>query len=79
MSVFKNRYINCFLITFDYLQHFPRKLYGALEESKIYNIIYRNQVFINFSPKVLHPHRTFSFQYFLTSIIKNKKIIHETL
>ena len=34
-----------FYITFDYLHHFPRKLYGALEESELYNLIYRNQGF----------------------------------
>ena len=34
-----------FYITFDCLHHFPRKLYGALEESKLYNIIYINQGF----------------------------------
>ena len=34
-----------FYITFDCLHHFPRKLYGAVEESKLYNIIYRNQRF----------------------------------
>ena len=34
-----------FYITFNLLHHFPRKLYGALEESDLYNIIYRNQGF----------------------------------
>ena len=34
-----------FYITFDCLHHLPIKLYGALEESDIYNLIYRNQGF----------------------------------
>ena len=34
-----------FYITFDFLHHFARKLYGALEERYIYNLIYRNQEF----------------------------------
>ena len=34
-----------FYITFDCLHHFPRKLYGALEESNLYNLIYRTQGF----------------------------------
>ena len=34
-----------FYITFDWLHHFLRKLYGALEESKLYDLIYRNQGF----------------------------------
>ena len=34
-----------FYITFDFLHHFTRKLYGALEEREIYNIIYINQYF----------------------------------
>ena len=34
-----------FYKTFDCLHHFPRKLYCALEESDIYNLIYRNQGF----------------------------------
>ena len=34
-----------FYIAFDCLHHFPIKLNGALEESKLYDLIYRNQGF----------------------------------
>ena len=34
-----------FYINFDYLWHFARKLYDALEESEAYNLIYINQEF----------------------------------
>ena len=33
-----------FYITFDFHHHFPRKLYGSLDEIKLYDIIFRNQV-----------------------------------
>ena len=32
-------------ITFDFHHHFPKKLYGALDEIKLYNLIFRNQGF----------------------------------
>ena len=34
-----------FYITFDFHHHFPRKLYGALDEINLYDLIYRNQGF----------------------------------
>ena len=34
-----------FYKTFDFHHHFSRKLYGALDESKLYNLTYRNQGF----------------------------------
>ena len=34
-----------FYINFDFHHHFPRKLYGALDERKLYDLIYRNQGF----------------------------------
>ena len=39
-----------FYIAFDCLHHFAIKLYGALEESELYNLIYRNKEFIKFIP-----------------------------
>ena len=32
-------------ITFDFHHHFPKKLYGALDEIKLYDLIFRNQGF----------------------------------
>ena len=34
-----------FYITFDFHHHFPKKIYGALEEIKLYNLLLRNQGF----------------------------------
>ena len=67
-----------FYITFDYLQHLPKELYGALEESELYNIIYINKGFHSFLPlKCCTRTECFHFKFFwLQELIKK---IHETI
>ena len=78
--VFENRYIDFFLYNFWFPSPFSKKtIWSTRRERYLQYYIKKSRISLIFSSKVLHLQRTFSFQYFLTSIINNNKLIHEKL